>query len=139
MKYPTIASATLAILLSACSSDPTPITTSYALKTVSDDAINPYRSNKANPVVIRLYQLESKESFEQSSFISLYNNDRQALGNSLVVKQILPPVLPASESSTTIDINKKTQYLAALVEYANYQESNAKAITPPFQLMEKAV
>ncbi|MGF1747911.1 MULTISPECIES: type VI secretion system lipoprotein TssJ [Vibrio] len=128
MRWPIFVSTLLFALLSGCSSTTTPVTTSYALQTVSDDTINPYRSTAANPVVVRLYQLKSKESFNQSSFIALYNGDLQALGSSLIVKQVLPPMMPASTVNSTLDINKSTQYLAALVEYANYQQSNGKAI-----------
>jgi type VI secretion system protein VasD len=37
--------------------------------------------------------------------------------------------MPDSNQTISLDINKNTQYIAALVEYANYRESNGKAVT----------
>ncbi|OIN25659.1 type VI secretion system lipoprotein TssJ [Vibrio barjaei] len=129
MRFSMLPSTLLVLSITACSSDPVPVTTAYSMTVNADDTINKYQSDSANPVVVRLYQLASKESFEQSSFITLYNTDHQALGSSLVVKQVLPSVMPDSNQTISLDINKNTQYIAALVEYANYRESNGKAVT----------
>ncbi|MCZ4294585.1 MULTISPECIES: type VI secretion system lipoprotein TssJ [Vibrio] len=118
-----------ALLLVGCSSDPVPVVSQYTLAIKADEAINPSDSNSANPVVVRLYQLTDVQMFKQLPFIDLYNNDVQLLNANLVSKQILPVVLPNNETKQTIDINKTTQYVAVLVEFVDYQNSEAKAFS----------
>ncbi|WP_367986515.1 type VI secretion system lipoprotein TssJ [Vibrio sp. NTOU-M3] len=119
----------LTIMISGCSSDSTPVVSQYRLKISTDDAINPTGYNDANPVVIRIYQLTDQQMFNQLPFIDLYNNDVQLLAANLVSKQVLPVALPKTTTDVTLDINKNTQYLAVLVEFANYQQSEPKSVS----------
>ncbi|MGF1848943.1 type VI secretion system lipoprotein TssJ [Vibrio lentus] len=119
----------LCLLISACSSsDPVPVVTQYSLTVKADATVNQYNDDQANPVVVRLYQLTDQQLFKQLPFIDLYNNDLQLLAANLVSKQVLPIVLPSSEQKLTLDINKNTQYIAALVEFADYQNSTTKTV-----------
>lgn len=118
-----------ALLLMGCSSDPVPVVTQYNLNISSDAQINPSDSSAANPVIVRLYQLTDIQMFKQLPFIDLYANDVQLLSANLVSKQVLPVILPDSSTQQTLDINKTTQYVAVLVEFADYQNSQAKAFS----------
>ncbi|WP_286291947.1 type VI secretion system lipoprotein TssJ [Vibrio apostichopi] len=119
----------LCLLISACSSsDPAPVVTQYSLTVKADATVNQYNDDQANPVVVRLYQLTDQQLFKQLPFIDLYNNDLQLLAANLVSKQVLPIVLPSSEQKLTLDINKNTQYIAALVEFADYQNGTTKTV-----------
>jgi len=119
----------LSVFLYGCSSDPTPAITKYKLVVNADASINQYQNKVSNPVVVRLYQLTDQQVFKQLAFIDLYSNDVQLLGASLVSKQVLPIVLPGSKKDMEIDVNKNTQYIATLVEFANYQNSEPKAVS----------
>lgn len=119
----------VALFLAGCSSDSVPVVSQYSLSIKTDAAMNPSDSNPANPVVVRLYQLTDVQMFKQLPFIDLYNNDVQLLSANLVSKQILPVILPNSDSQQTLDINKTTQYVAVLVEFVDYQNSEAKAFS----------
>ncbi|KOO13144.1 type VI secretion protein [Vibrio xuii] len=116
-------------LLVGCSSDPVPVVSQYTLAISSDDTMNPSDSNQANPAVVRLYQLTDAQMFNQLPFIDLYNDDVTLLSANLVSKQILPVVLPNSNLTQTLDINSTTQYVAVLVEFVDYQNSQAKAFS----------
>ncbi|WKY59221.1 type VI secretion system lipoprotein TssJ [Vibrio sp. SNU_ST1] len=119
----------LCLMITACSSsDSAPAVTQYSLTVKADTTVNQYNDAQANPVVVRLYQLTDQQLFKQLPFIDLYNNDLQLLAANLVSKQVLPIVLPNSEQQLTLDINKNTQYIAALIEFADYQNSTAKTV-----------
>ncbi|MFA0112675.1 type VI secretion system lipoprotein TssJ [Vibrio sp. 10N.261.46.E11] len=119
----------LCLMITACSSsDPAPVVTQYSLTVKADTTVNQYNNAQANPVVVRLYQLTDQQLFKQLPFIDLYNNDLQLLAANLVSKQVLPIVLPNSEQQLALDINKNTQYIAALIEFADYQNSTAKTV-----------
>ncbi|PMN26324.1 type VI secretion system-associated lipoprotein [Vibrio lentus] len=134
----------LCLLVTACSSsDPAPVVTQYSLTVKADATVNQYNDDQANPVVVRLYQLTDQQLFKQLPFIDLYNNDLQLLAANLVSKQVLPIVLPSSEQKLTLDINKNTQYIAALVEFADYQNSTTKTVlmmpSDPEQTLELTI
>ena len=117
--------------------------TQYSLTVKADATVNQYNDDQANPVVVRLYQLTDQQLFKQLPFIDLYNNDLQLLAANLVSKQVLPIVLPSSEQKLTLDINKNTQYIAALVEFADYQNSTTKTVlmmpSDPEQTLELTI
>ncbi|WP_299695650.1 type VI secretion system lipoprotein TssJ [uncultured Vibrio sp.] len=134
----------LCVLVTACSSsEPVAVVTQYSLTVKADATVNQYNDDQANPVVVRLYQLTDKQLFKQLPFIDLYNNDLQLLAANLVSKQVLPIVLPSSEQKLTLDINKNTQYIAALVEFADYQNSTTKTVlmmpSDPEQTLELTI
>ncbi|MFY2508605.1 type VI secretion system lipoprotein TssJ [Vibrio pectenicida] len=118
-----------ALFLLGCSSDPTPVVTQYSLAIQSDKSTNPSESNTSNPVVVRLYQLTDAQMFKQQPFIDLYSNDVQLLSANLISKQILPVVIPGSDVKLTLDINSQTQYVAILVEFIDYQNSEPKSVS----------
>ncbi|MFM2589848.1 type VI secretion system lipoprotein TssJ [Vibrio sp. TBV020] len=118
-----------ALILVGCSSDPVPVVSQYTLAVSSDNTMNPSDSNEANPVVVRLYQLTDAQMFKQLPFIDLYTDDVKLLSANLVSKQVLPVVLPDSNVTQTLDINSTTQYVAVLVEFVDYQNSEAKAFS----------
>ncbi|MCG9626263.1 type VI secretion system lipoprotein TssJ [Vibrio mediterranei] len=118
-----------ALFLVGCSSEPVPVVSQYSLSIKTDKTMNPSDSSPANPVVVRLYQLTDVQMFKQLPFIDLYNNDVQLLSANLVSKQILPVILPNSESQQILDITKTTQYVAVLVEFVDYQNSKVKAFS----------
>ncbi|MDH6018813.1 type VI secretion system lipoprotein TssJ [Vibrio splendidus] len=134
----------LCVLITACSSsEPAPVVTQYSLTVKADATVNQYNDDQANPVVVRLYQLTDQQLFKQLPFIDLYNNDLQLLAANLVSKQVLPIVLPSSEQKLTLDINKNTQYIAALVEFADYQNGTTKTVlmmpSDPEQTLELTI
>lgn len=118
-----------ALFLAGCSSDPTPVVSQYNLHIKTDPLMNPSDANEANPVVVRLYQLTDAQMFKQLPFIDLYTDDVQLLSANLVSKQILPVVLPNTEVDQVLDINATTQYVAVLVEFVDYQNSESKAFS----------
>jgi len=119
----------LVFLLAGCSSDPTPVFSQYDVTIKADDSLNQYQNSTANPVIVRLYQLTDKQMFSQLPFIDLYNQDVQLLASNLISKQVLPVVLPNTTQKIQIDVNKNTQYIAVLVEFADYQNSQSKSVT----------
>jgi len=119
----------LVFLLAGCSSDPTPVFSKYDVTIKADDSLNQYQNSTANPVIVRLYQLTDKQMFSQLPFIDLYNQDVQLLASNLISKQVLPVVLPNTTQKIQIDVNKNTQYIAVLVEFADYQNSQSKSVT----------
>lgn len=117
------------LALAGCASEPEPVVSQYTLHIKSDAALNASSANEANPVIVRLYQLTDTQMFNQLAFIDLYNQDMSLLSANLISKQILPPILPYTTTEQVLDINQATQYLAVLVEFSDYQNSQTKTFS----------
>ncbi|MCD6532509.1 MAG: type VI secretion system lipoprotein TssJ [Deltaproteobacteria bacterium] len=74
--------------LSACSKGilaPAPTRIILAIETSA--TVNLDIRKKSAPIVIRFYQLKSPDKFNEADFLSLYENDKQVLGDDLVYRQ----------------------------------------------------
>lgn len=109
------------------------------LKLETNEKLN-WSNNTANPVAVRLYQLEKSDRFMQSDFITLFNDDKSVLAEQLIERQRWYPVMPQTSEFKTIELLPGVRHLAVLVEFTDYQKSAAKAlITLPEDLSKDTV
>ena len=74
--------------LSACSKGiMSPAPTRIILEIETSATVNLDIQKKPAPIVVRFYQLKSPAKFTEADFISLYENDKQVLGEDLVHRQ----------------------------------------------------
>lgn len=113
-------------LLNACSSStPEPVLLTVMLN--AGENINPSKLSRANPVVVRLYQLSAIEDFKAAQVLDLYQIDTKLLASSLLHKQNLGSVLPNEKKSFQLSIQPGTKYLAVFSQFSNYPQSKSKA------------
>ncbi|UJF17211.1 type VI secretion system lipoprotein TssJ [Vibrio sp. SS-MA-C1-2] len=121
----------LLIMLASCSSSDKESnfeeTASYTFKIDAATAMNLFSDGKSRPVIVRVYQLSKIENFKNANFMALYQNDQQALGDTLLAKQVLKPVTPGEQRELTLNLPIKTQYLAIFVEFSQYIHATSKA------------
>ena len=81
--------------LAGCGAIPTPPPkpTIIGVRLLADDTINPSLVGVASPVTVRLYVLKDDTNFMQSDFQTLWSQDAQILGPSMVSKKeiVVPP------------------------------------------------
>ena len=99
-----------AFLLSACG---TPAL-KFGVSSTADINKNEYGEPLA--VVVRVYQLKDKRSFENASFDELWKEDYKALGNDLVMKEEVT-MDPAYQRHLELPRHDQAEYLAVMAVY----------------------
>jgi len=96
---------------------------------VGSDNINSL-NDKARPVVVRVYQLKTKDAFEMANFVDIYQNDAKALGPALISKNVFSPLYPSERRKVEFELDKEAAYIAAFVEYVDYNARKDRAVLP---------
>lgn len=118
------------LLLSGCSvfsgsDEPEPIYISTILS--AGENANPSQLSTANPVVIKLYQLNSIDTFKSAQVLDLYQQDTKVLADSLIKKKTLTSLVPKEKRNLNIELLSGTKYLAVFVQFSNYSQAKTRA------------
>ncbi len=79
------------------------------------------------PVVISIYQLKDRKTFEEASFEELWKSDLTVLSNSLLRKEALT-LDPASEQKLVIEKNDNAKYLGIMAAFHQQPDDSWKII-----------
>jgi len=110
----------IAVLL-AVSGCGTMSTKMNALLVASSD-VNADASGKPFPVVVRIYELKSKDSFESADFFAIYDNESGTLGGDLLEREEYE-LTPDEQILIRRDLNKDTHYIGVLAAYRDIQNA----------------
>lgn len=76
----------------------------------ADHQLNPNQQHRALPVQVNIYQLSDKDAFQQATFRELWQQDKQALGSSLISKrQVI--IKPGDTTKVKITRDKNCHYI----------------------------
>jgi type VI secretion system protein VasD len=104
--------------------------TDLKLEIIVDSDINPDESGTPSPLFVRLYELKATKLFERADFITLYENDKTAIGADLVAKQELKRLAPGKNTTEKFVLSKDTQYVALYAEFYQYKDAKYKVVFP---------
>ena len=118
------------LLMSACSNVASVLNldADLELNVIAKDDINPDDSERASPLVIRLYELKDNKKFEGMEFYDIYLNDKKILGKNLIDKHKLKHFVPDTKRKKQFVLNKKTKYVGLFAEFSNYKDSEFRAV-----------
>jgi len=124
------------LFLSGCGifgGTPDPIT--MELTITASEKLNPDLENRASPIVIRIYQLTHIDSFNNSDFFALYENDQSILAKDLTYREEME-IKPNLTSSKPLEINPDSKYIAVLAAFRDLDKAQWKSILEidPFNL-----
>lgn len=104
--------------------------TDLKLNIVTDAHINPDENQRASPVFVRLYELKSTAAFDKADFVDLYERDKEVLGNDLLGKQVLKPLIPNAERTDNLILKSGATHVALYAEFSQYRGSTYKVTFP---------
>ncbi|MBI3595523.1 MAG: type VI secretion system lipoprotein TssJ [Nitrospirae bacterium] len=81
------------------------------------------------PVVLRIYQLSSKDRFESADFTTLWKNDREVLESDILVRQEIT-LNPDSSVVLHLDSKKNPAYLGVVALFRRPQGDAWRQIIP---------
>ena len=113
---------------SACSKGIiTPAPTRIVLEIETSGTINPDLQRIPSPVVVRFYQLKSPLKFVEADFISLYENDKQVLGEDLVHRREIL-LRPNDKKFIDFEVGDAVKAIAGLAAFRQHQAGRWSAL-----------
>jgi len=88
-------------------------TSSVKVTLISSDHLNPDKNGKPLSVVVRVYQLSSKDRFEKADFLSLVKTDQRVLDKDLLLRREVT-LLPDSKEVIQEDRKDGAQYIGVM-------------------------
>jgi len=116
------------LFLSGCGifgGTPDPVT--MELTITASEKLNPDIENRASPIVIRIYQLTHIDSFNNSDFFALYENDQSILAKDLKYREEME-IKPSLTIITPLEINPDSKYIAVLAAFRDLDKAQWKSI-----------
>ena len=92
-------------------------------------SVNNY-NNSSNPIVIRLYQLNSRSEFETAGFWQIFNGGAPELAGVVVNVRSLSPLYPGEHRLFSIDLEPDVFYLGAFAEFADFGTQQFRHVVP---------
>lgn len=126
-----LTSIVLLLALGSCAKPPPPPPkpTILRISLAVDPKANPDASGRASPVVVRLLELKSLAAFQSADFFSLFDRERESLGNDLVAKEELI-LQPGDSRQFQRELQPDTRFLAVLAAYRDIERSRWRASIP---------
>lgn len=104
-------------VLTGCSAlSPNSDMTKLDIHLIGTDRLNPDINDRPSPVVIRLYELKSPVTFENSEFFSIYQHPDQALALDLVNQEELE-LRPGASRYLKLSVQPGSRYVGVLAAY----------------------
>lgn len=89
--------------------------------------VNPDGTNRPSPVVVRVYELSSAETFRSAGFFDLYDEPRAVLERDLLSMSELV-VRPGLVQMQPMQLNRKTRYIGVVVAFQNIEDAQWKLV-----------
>lgn len=117
-----------ALGLAACASPPKPpkpTTLAAAVSTAAD--VNPDAGQRASPLMLRVYELSGRASFESADFVSLFERDTQALAGEMVAREewILAP---GEARQWSKKLPPETKFIGVTAAYRDIERAHWRAL-----------
>lgn len=117
-----------ALLISGCASTPAPPRPSdVALALVSSGNANPDARNRPSPVVLRVFELKSMAAFSSTDFFSLWDRDKETLGNELIMREEYV-LRPGETLQLTRKLQPETLYVGAIAAFRDLERAQWRGV-----------
>ena len=123
----TLTSLILNLALSGCAKPPPPPKpTIFQVTLAVASNVNPDMRGRASPIVARLFELKSLAVFQSADFFSLFDRDKESLGNDLVAKEELV-LKPGENRNFKRELHPDTRFVAVVAGYRDIERSRWRA------------
>ncbi len=125
--FKVILSLSVLFVLSSCGTSggpPEPITINLTIS--SSDNLNPDIEKRASPIVIRIYQLTQIDTFNNSDFFALYENDKSLLAKDLTFREEFE-IKPGQSNTKPFVIHSTGKYIAVLAAFRDLDKAQWKS------------
>lgn len=118
-----------ASLLAGCGAAPAPRQTTLGMRILVDGDANRGPAGQPLPILVRLYALRSDMEFQQTDFLTLFNAEPQALGQSLVSRKEF--VIPPGGTEVYVDnLPTEAVFVGVMAAFRSVDQAQWRAISP---------
>lgn len=115
--------------LVACSSLPWPkFPTKIDSKILASFEINPDANGRPSPLVVRVYELKAKSSFNDADFFKLYDEEEATLGGDLLTRSEFE-LSPGEGREIIQKAHEQARYFAVVAAYRDIDNARWRAST----------
>lgn len=113
----------------ACSSLPWPkFPTKIESRILASFEINPDANGRPSPLVVRVYELKSKNAFDDADFYKLYDEEAATLGGDLLTREEFE-ISPGQGREIVHNAHDQAQYFAVVAAFRNIEQAHWRAST----------
>ena len=120
-----VLAAATAVFLSGCASLGSDGAASVGAQSVivgATDDVNPDDSGRPSPIVLRVFELNSKAAFDNAQFYNLMRDARESLGSDLVARQELE-LVPGQTMNVALENQSNTRFIGVIASYRDIDEA----------------
>ncbi len=118
----------LGLALWGCGSKPPPPAV-VQLTAKAGPSVNPDASDRASPVILRIYQLAATDTFEKADFFQLYDKDAATLGTDLVGRDQLA-LAPGDTKTLSIEFKPTAKFIGVVAAFRSIDRATWRADAP---------
>jgi len=125
-----------ALVLAGCAAPPPPapppppVTLEVAIAAAAD--VNPDASQRASPLVLRVYELEDAEAFAAADFFSVWDKESATLAAALVKRHELL-LAPAGKAVKQLTLDPRVRFVGVVAAFRDIRNAQWRVIVPVSQ------
>jgi type VI secretion system protein VasD len=115
--------------LTACSTSPRALfPTKISTQVLASVDINPDANGRPSPLVVRIYELKSNNTFDNVDFFKLYDEEEATLGGDLLSREEFE-LSPGEGREFIHKAHDQTRYFGVVAAYRNIDQARWRAST----------
>ncbi|MFV2058261.1 MAG: type VI secretion system lipoprotein TssJ [Thiohalomonadales bacterium] len=118
----------LIVSINGCSSTSFLFSTKIKATVITADDINPDSRNRASPIVVRIYELKSVNSFNDTDFFRLYDEEAASLGGDLIAREEFE-LAPGQGREINRKPNEEARYFGVIAAFRNIDKAQWRVAT----------
>jgi type VI secretion system protein VasD len=95
---------------------------------VSPD-VNPDRTGRPSPVVVRVYQLKTDAAFASAEFFALFDDEDKVLGPELISRDEFV-LQPADRRTIDVAVSSETRFVGAIAAFRDIRNAQWRSLVP---------
>lgn len=104
-----------------------PSTAHIDLQITASNDLNPNKEGRPSPLVIRMYELHTRDEFANGDFFTIYDNETKTLGKSMLAKDEME-FKPGEKRHIERATNPQTRFLGIVAAYRDIDNARWRAL-----------
>lgn len=105
---------------------PPPPPTAVKGSIVASSTVNPDRTGRPSPVVLKVFELKSLAAFDKFDFFSLFERDKETLGSELAAREDFT-LQPGERKEFARKVNAETRYVGVIAAFRDIERATWRA------------